>query len=98
MNIDIKKFASISFIDIEKMQEEDIKKGILDILNYISVLENSAEINTGIEYDQRKLNIFRSLDMSMEQTQNDRRDIILQNAPLSTENYFNVPALIVRKS
>lgn len=98
MNIDIKKFAAISFIDIEKMQEEDIKKGILDILNYILVLEGSAEVTTAIEYDQRKSNVFRSLEIATGEAQHDRRDIILQNAPLLTENYFNVPALIVRKS
>lgn len=98
MNIDIKKFAIMSAITIEQSQEQDITTGILDILSYVSIIETASNLS-GSQYDQRKNNVFRS-EMFFEQTDISliKKKIIFKNAPLLGENYFNVPALIVRKS
>jgi Asp-tRNA(Asn)/Glu-tRNA(Gln) amidotransferase C subunit len=95
MFIDIKKFGTMSSITIQENQVEDIKKGIVDILSYVAIIQNATQQDNQ-QYDQRKTNIFRqdvsSSDIVL------KKKILFGNAPSLVENYFNVPALIIRKS
>jgi Asp-tRNA(Asn)/Glu-tRNA(Gln) amidotransferase C subunit len=98
MHIDIKKFATMSAITVQEDQKHDIEKGILDILSYVSIIENASGLSH-VQYDQRKDNIFRSQEfLGLSEARDNKKKIIFSNAPLLSENYFTVPALIVRKS
>ena len=98
MHIDMKKFSTMSAITVQENQKHDIEKGIIDILSYVSIIENAAGLSH-VQYDQRKENIFRPQKfLGFCEEGDSKKRIIFSNAPLLSENYFTVPALIVRKS
>lgn len=98
MDIEIKKLAAISAITVSKQKEKDIIDGVINILDYVTILTNIHSQSHKI-YDTRQTNIFRNPEISIAKSSAEEKiTIIKQNAPILNENYFNVPALITRKS
>jgi aspartyl/glutamyl-tRNA(Asn/Gln) amidotransferase C subunit len=95
MNIDIKKYSNISYIEINEKEEIDIKKGVLDILQYASILQNIA-INNDIQKNYTLITRYRTEKINTLFDQ-EEIEIIYNNAPKKIKNYFVVPHLITRK-
>jgi hypothetical protein len=98
VKIDIKKFCTISNINILEDRQQDIINGVTDILNYTEIL-SGVNIAAGSSLNQlEKINEFQDVSISIDnKIQDEKKTIILSNAPSLIEKYFHVPNLINRK-
>ncbi len=96
MKLNIKKYAQISYIAINDSEIEDVEKGVLDILDYVAILNNihinSNETNSNNIYEN---SVYRANKNFLNK---ESQELLLKNAPKCIDNYFIVPDLIVRKS
>ena len=100
MEINIKKYAQISSIAINQTEEVDITKGVLDILNYVAILENISEtsLKNTDKINDIQLNSRYRIPEKKTLIDSQSKEIIFDNAPRIIKNYFVVPNLIIRKS
>lgn len=98
MKIDIRKFCTISNIHILENRQQDIINGVTDILNYTDIL-NTVQITEEQKNNPlEKINKFQNITILINnQIQEEKRTVILSNAPSLIEKYFHVPNLINRK-
>lgn len=97
MKINIKKYAQMSYISINESERQDIEKGVLDILNYVTIIQN---VSTGNQItNNNNLNTqYRTHFETSIIINNLTQEILFENAPKLIKNYFIVPDLIIRKS
>lgn len=98
MKIDIRKFCTISNIHILENRQQDIINGVTDILNYTDILNRVQITEEQKDNPLEKINEFQNITILINnQIQEEKRTIILSNAPSLIEKYFHVPNLINRK-
>lgn len=98
MKIDIRKFCTISNIYILENRQQDIINGVTDILNYTDILNKVQITEEQKNNPLEKINEFQNITISINnQIQEEKRIVILSNAPSLIEKYFHVPNLINRK-
>jgi aspartyl/glutamyl-tRNA(Asn/Gln) amidotransferase C subunit len=97
MEINIEKYSQISYISINETEKEDIKQGVLDILNYVDILKNINIENVKENQLNCDQSIYRLPIAEIKFNEEDRKRLF-NNAPQTTNNYFIVPDLIIRKS